>query len=205
MYTGRYTWGEGGRAGLTIWSRARILIPLNRTDKPTDDESGRKTWEMKNGTYVFRGGSTDILTTNERGIYPSGGHQRFVTKGRNIDAACRSIFLSLSLSLLFPFRFPDRTFLPLSSHLAYATNQPNRISRFRVSWKNNVVSFDKSETRRSGKVEIREEEEGIFSFSFSARSDTTYRDCVVLPMEGYYTKEERKNDHQYRRMLLENH
>lgn len=88
--------GRAG-AGLTIWSRARILIPLNRTDKPTDDESGRKTWEMKNGTDVFRGGSTDILTTDERGIYPSGG-QRFVTKGRNIDAACRSIFLVLLFS-----------------------------------------------------------------------------------------------------------
>lgn len=88
--------GRAG-AGLTIWSRARILIPLNRTDKPTDDESGRKTWEMKNGTDVFRGGSTDILTTDERGIYPSGG-QRFVTKGRNIDAACRSIFLLLLFS-----------------------------------------------------------------------------------------------------------
>lgn len=88
--------GRAG-AGLTIWSRARILIPLNRTDKPTGDESGRKTWEMKNGTDVFRGGSTDILTTDERGIYPSGG-QRFVTKGRNIDAACRSIFLVLLFS-----------------------------------------------------------------------------------------------------------
>lgn len=175
MYTGRYTWGEGGRAGLTIWSRARILIPLNRTDKPTDDESGRKTWEMKNGTYVFRGGSTDILTTNERGIYPSGGHQRFVTKGRNIDAACRSIFLSFSFSLLFPSRIlfdsPAVRFF-LCRHIS-RMQQTNRIGLADFAYRGRTMLYRSTNRKRDEAVKSRFERKKKGSFLFHFRLEAT--------------------------------
>lgn len=56
---------------------------------------------MKNGADVFRGGPTDILTTNERGIYPSAvPSQRFVTE----KYRCRSPV---------NFLLPSRATLPL--------------------------------------------------------------------------------------------
>lgn len=102
----------GGGAGLTIWSRARILIPLNRTDKPTDDESGRKTWEMKNGTDVFRGGSTDILTTNERGIYPRRPTLRYEGKKYRCRVPFNFFYFPFFFSpLSVPFPIPMLSFL----------------------------------------------------------------------------------------------
>lgn len=112
-----------------------------------------------------------------------------ISMPRAVQFFCFSFSLPVSLPIL-----SGHTFLPLSLRLAHATNQPNRISHFVCRRKTMLNrSFDKSETRRSGKVEIREEER-IFSFSFSAPSDATYRD-VVSPMgEGGVVHEGRRKE-----------
>lgn len=67
--------------GLTIWSRARILIPLNRTDKPVADDGGKNpAGEMKNEADVFRGGYDRYFnherTWNLSRRWPSGASLR---------------------------------------------------------------------------------------------------------------------------------